>query len=195
MATLTASAYAQLTKEQKKERKELLKAAKKEAKTLTKDGWKAVPGTLPIEKQLSKSYLMMENEEYIIADAISVGKNYDAAKMQALELAKQNLAGQIQTEITVLIENTIANKQLDPEDAESVIQSISAGKNLITQSIGRVLPIVELYRTLSNRNKEVLVKIAYNTNMAKLAAKKAVKEDLEKKGEDLQQKLDKLLGW
>lgn len=195
MATLTASVNAQLSKEQKKERKELLKAAKKEAKTLTKEGWKAVPGTLPIEKQLSKSYLMMENEEYIIADAISVGKNYDAAKMQALELAKQNLAGQIQTEITVLIENTIANKQLDPEDAESVIQSISAGKNLITQSIGRVLPIVELYRTLSNRNKEVLVKIAYNTNMAKLAAKKAVKEDLEKKGEDLQQKLDKLLGW
>lgn len=195
MATLTVSANAQLSKEQKKERKELLKAAKKEAKTLAKEGWKAVPGTLPIEKQLSKSYLMMENEEYIIADAISVGKNYDAAKMQALELAKQNLAGQIQTEITVLIENTIANKQLDPEDAESVIQSISAGKNLITQSIGRVLPIVELYRTLSNRNKEVLVKIAYNTNMAKLAAKKAVKEDLEKKGEDLQQKLDKLLGW
>lgn len=195
MATLTASSYAQLSKEQKKERKELLKAAKKEAKNLTKEGWKAVPGTLPLEKQLSKSYLMMENDEYIMADAISVGKNYDAAKMQALELAKQNLAGQIQTEVTALIENTIINKQLEPEDAESVIQSISAGKSLITQSIGRVLPVVELYRTLSNKNKEVLVKIAYNTNMAKLAAKKAVKEELEKKGEDLQQKLDKLLGW
>ena len=48
---------------------------------------------------------------------MSIGGNYDAAKMQALELAKQNLAGQIQTEITALIENTVANKQLSAEEA------------------------------------------------------------------------------
>lgn len=31
--------------------------------------------------------------------------------------------------------------------------------------------------------------------MAKQAAKKAIRDDLEKKGEDLQNKLDELLGW
>lgn len=115
--------------------------------------------------------------------------------MQALELAKQNLASQIQTEVTALIENTVTNKQLQPEEATSVVQSISAGKSLISQSIGRVITVVEVYRTVSNKNKEVFVKIAYNADMAKQATKKAIRDDLEKKGEDLQNKLDELLGW
>lgn len=52
---------------------------------------------------------------------MSIGENYDAAKMQALELAKQNLAGQIQTEVTALVENTVANKQLSQEQAAKKI--------------------------------------------------------------------------
>ena len=133
--------------------------------------------------------------KYIMAEAMSVGENYDAAKMQAIELAKQNLAGQIQTEVTALIENTVANKQLEAEEAATVVQTISAAKNLISQSIGRTIPVVEVYRTLSNKNKEVLVRLAYSQEMAKAAAKKAIREDLEKKGEELHNKLEKLLGW
>ena len=84
---------------------------------------------------------------------MSIGENYDVAKMQALELAKQNLAGQIQTEVTALIENTVANKQLSQEQAASVTQSVMASKNLISQSIGRTISVMEVYRTLSNKNK------------------------------------------
>lgn len=213
LTMFATNSFAQISKEQAKERKFLVKASKselnekatktarKESKKLSKEGWKSAPGALPLEKQLDKSYLMqMEYDEdmfpkFIMAEAMSIGQNYDAAKMQALELAKQNLAGQIQTEVTALIENTVANKQLEPEDAASVVQSISAGKSLISQSIGRVIPVVELYRTTFNKNKEVLVRIAYNATMAKAAAKKVVKEDLEKRGDDLHEKLDKLLGW
>lgn len=62
--------YAQLTKEQIEARKELKKAtkaelnekatktARKEAKKLTKEGWKVSPGALPMEKQLDRSYMM-----------------------------------------------------------------------------------------------------------------------------------------
>lgn len=209
----TATALAQVTKEQIKQRKELRKQtkkelsekaskqARKEAKKLTKEGWTIAPGALPIDKQLDKSYLMQQEYDedmfpkYIMAEAMSIGENYDAAKMQAQELAKQNLAGQIQTEVTALIENTVANKQLEAEEAASVVQSLSAGKNLITQSIGRVIPVVEVYRTKANKNKEVLVRIGYNAKMAKAAAKAAVRKDLEKRGDDLHKKLDKLLGW
>ena len=212
LVTMT-SAMAQITKEHIKERQELRKlsqkelsekaskVARKEAKKLKKDGWSTTPGALPIDKQLDKSYLMQQEfdddmfPKYIMAEAMSIGENYDAAKMQANELAKQNLAGQIQTEITALIENTVANKQLAAEEAASVVQSISAGKNLITQSIGRVIPVVEVYRTKANKNKEVLVRIAYSEKMAKAAAKAAVREDLEKRGDDLHKKLDELLGW
>lgn len=204
---------AQTSKEIIKERKEIhkfskaefnaktSKNARKEAKRLKKEGWEVVPGALPLEKQLDKSYLMqLEYDEnlfpkYLMGEAMSIGENYDAAKMQALELAKQNLAGQIQTEVTALIENTVVNKQLQPEEAASIVQSISAGKNLISQSIGRVLTVVEAYRTTNNKNKEVLVRIAYNAEMAKAAAKQVAREELEKKGENLQHKLDQLIGW
>lgn len=204
---------AQETKDLIRERKELMKtskselnakatkAARKEAKQLKKDGWTTTPGTLPIDKQLDKSYLMQyeydENmlPKYIMGEAMSIGGNYDAAKMQALELAKQNLAGQIQTEVTALIENTVANEQLGAEQAESITRSVMASKNLISQSIGRTITVVEVYRTLSNKNKEVLVRIAYNSDMALKAAKKAIKEDLEKRGDELHDKLDELLGW
>ena len=208
---LTAgTSYAQTTA---KERKQLMKqtkselsakaskTARKEAKHLAKEGWTNVPGALPLEKQLDKSYNMQyEFDEdmfpkYIMGEAMSIGENYDAAKAQALELAKQNLASQIQTEVTALIENTVVNKQLSADEAASVTQSISAGKNLISQSLGRIIPIVEIYRLKGNNNREVLVRIAYNSDMAKAAAKKVVRDDLEKRGDDLHKKLDGLLGW
>lgn len=106
------------------------KAARKDAKKLTKEGWITAPGALPLEKQLDKSYMMqMEYDDdmypkYLMGEAMSIGENYDAAKMQALELAKQNLAGQIQTEVTALIENSVANQQLANEEASSLTQSI-----------------------------------------------------------------------
>ena len=74
-----STCFAQLSDEQKKERKEMLKAtkdqlneaasktARKEAKKLEKDGWQTAPGALPIEKQLDKSYLMQyeyDNDMY-----------------------------------------------------------------------------------------------------------------------------------
>lgn len=177
------------------------KVAHKEAKRMKKEGWKTTPGALPLDRQLDKSYLMQyeydENmfPKYIMGEAMSIGENYDAAKMQALELAKQNLAGQIQTEVTALIENTVANKQLSAEQASSITQSVMASKSLISQSIGRTIPVVEVYRVTSNKNKEVLVRIAYNSQMAREAAKNAIREDLEKKGDELHEHLDELLGW
>lgn len=204
---------AQLTKEQQKQRKEQVsqqrkalnskasKDARKEAKKFKKEGWQTTPGTLTLEKQLDRSMMMQMDvdqsgyPQYIMGEAMSIGENYDAAKMQALELAKQNLAGQIQTEITALVENTVANKQLAEEEAASIAETVLASKNLISQSIGRVIPVVELYRDLPNKNKEVLVRIAYNHNMAMEAAKKIIRKDLEEKGNKLHDQLDEVLGW
>ena len=207
------SVFADSVKDQIKERKEFVKqskkeleqkatkAARKEAKKLTKEGWKVAPGALPLEKQLDKSYLMQYQYDadgfprYIMAEAMSTGGNYDAAKIQALELAKQNLAGQIQTEVTALIENTVANEQMNQSDAVSITKSVMASKNLISQSIGRVVPVVETYRVVNGNNREVLVRIAYSMDAAKTVAKKAIKEELEQKGDELHGKLDQLLGW
>lgn len=177
------------------------KATKKEAKRLAKEGWVVSPGALPLEKQLQRSYEMeyqyddLGFPKYIMANAQSIAENYDAAKTTATSLAITNLAGQIQTEVTALIENTVANKQLSAEDAASISETVMASQNLISQSIGRTITIVECYRVLPNKNREVMVRIAYNGEMAKEAAKKAVREELEKKGDKLRERLDKLLAF
>ena len=140
-----------------KERKELRKMsrealkekaskdARKEAKSLSKEGWQSAPGALPIERQLDRSYMMQQEfdddmfPKYLMGEGMSIAESYDAAKMQATELAKQNLAGQIQTEITALVENNVSNKQLSPDEAASVTQTVMGAKNFISQSIGRLI--------------------------------------------------------
>ena len=96
--------------------------------------------------------------------------------------------------MTALVENTVANQQLAAEDAASITETVMASKNLISQSIGRVITVVECYRILPNKNREVMVRIAYNGEMAKEVAKKAIRQELEKKGENLHEQLDKALG-
>lgn len=215
MAMLIAcsASFAQDAKEIMKERQEIKKmakkelsarvdkATKKEAKRLAKEGWVVSPGALPLEKQLQRSYEMeyqyddLGFPKYIMANAQSIAENYDAAKTAATSLAITNLAGQIQTEVAALVENTVANQQLAAEDAVSISETVMSSKNLISQSIGRTIVVVECYRVLKNKNREVMVRIAYNGEMAKQAAKQAVREELEKKGDKLHEQLDKVLGF
>ena len=205
--------FAQDAKEIRKERQVISKMAKKEleakvdkttkkeAKRLKKEGWIVTPGALPLEKQLQRSYEMEYEYEqdlfpkYIMANAQTIAEHYDAAKMTATELAKINLAGQIQTEVAALIESTVANKQMKADEAASISATVMAAKNAITQSIGRTMVVVECYRILPNGNREVMVRLAYGGKMAKEAVKQAVREDLEKKGEKLHGQLDKALGF
>ena len=212
LITCSAS-FAQDAKEIMKERQEIKKmakkelsarvdkATKKEAKRLTKEGWVVSPGALPLEKMLQRSYEMQYQYDdlgfpkYIMANAQSIAENYDAAKTAATSLAITNLAGQIQTEVAALVENTVANQQLAAEDAVSISETVMSSKNLISQSIGRTIVVVECYRVLKNKNREVMVRIAYNGEMAKQVAKQAVREELEKKGEKLHEQLDKVLGF
>jgi len=207
------SAFGQLTKEQRDERLELLgmskaelgqkasKEARKEAKRLMKEGWQAAPGTQPLDQQLDKAYMMKVEigqdmfPQWIMGDATSVGMNYDAAKMQAQSLAKQNLAGDIKTEVVAVVENSVENVQLGADEAVTVEKTISAGKMLISEKIGRTVPVMEIFRVLPNKKKEVRVVIAYNAQMAKEAAKQAVRGELEKEGEDLVKKVDELISW
>ena len=209
----TSTSYAQLSKDQIKERKEIKKMAKadlkakvdkqarSEAKKMKKEGWKTSPGALPIERQLDKAWTM-EYEfdddnfpKYITGEGMAVGANYNAAKLQAEMVAKQTIAGRIQTEICALIEASAANNELGQDEAVSVSKMVMEAKGIIEQNIGRTIPLTEVYRDKNNKNKEVLVRLGYNSQMAKAAAKKALQKDLESQGDALKQKLDKALGW
>ena len=203
-------ANAQISNDVIKERKKMAKMAQtelkarsskvaiKESKKLAKEGWAIAAGQLPLEKQLDKSYEMQYQYEesgfpkFVFGDAMSPGKTYDAAKSQALILARENLAAQIQAEVTTLVESTVSNEQISSDDAESVVRTIQVSKDLINQSLGRVIPVIECHRTLPNKSVEVRIVIAYNSKMALDSAKRAVKAKLEEDGNKLADELDSI---
>ena len=122
--------------------KELLKqasrASTKEAEQLTDDGRQTFPGTQPIKKQLFRCYHLKFSSyddgspAYFIAEGSSSGENYDAAKSQALEIAKSNLTAQMTT----------------------------CAYDSTTQNTRRIITVVELFRTLPHQGKEVMLRIA-----------------------------------
>lgn len=177
------------------------KDAAKMAKQYKKEGWVVAPGQLPLERQLDRSFqLMIELDEngyqkYVSGEGQSIGNNYDAAKMQALEMAKMQMVSKVQSQISTIVDNTVSNAQLSREQAESVTETVAASKTLISQNIGHVMTIVEVYRDKPRKSKEVRVVIFYNAEMALQSAKKAIRSELEKKGDKIHEQLDKALGF
>ncbi|MCF6342931.1 MAG: hypothetical protein L3J31_09025 [Bacteroidales bacterium] len=172
--------------------------ARKEAKKLKKEGYKVDPGQLPMDKQLDESWqkrLMKDDDgqpAYFIATSTAVGETQAAAKMQAYELAKIDLARQIGTEIAGLVETNLANKQLNSEDAASVTETVAAFKSIVVSKMGRVLNVFEAYRTI-DKNTEVRVTTAYSYETAVEMAKREIRKELESKAELNQEKVDELL--
>lgn len=205
---------AQITKDAYKQRSAMMKLnkdlqnikvskdARKQAKQFTKEGWKVAPGGLAIDKQIARAELLQNSFEddmvtpkFVWGDASSTAESYDAGKMQALELARLNLVGSIETEITELVENNRDNKQLDAGEAASVIKTLKASKSFVTKKLGQTIPVMDVYRELDNGNVQVRVQTYYSMDKAREIAKQAIREELEKQGDDLQNKLDEILGW
>lgn len=195
---------AQITKEERKTlrremNREAIKQAKKEAKRFRKMGYDVPPGSLPMEKSLEYTWLklLQRDEEgkavYLSADGNAVGETRTAAEMQALEVAKLNLAGQLETIIRSIVEANIANAQLNNQEAASVTKVIQGAKNIIATKLGPVEPTFKIFRNLPNKNVEVNLKLLHNRRDAIEVAKKAIREELEKDLQNIQHKLDKLL--
>ncbi|MCS2959596.1 hypothetical protein NXX53_26965 [Bacteroides salyersiae] len=110
---------------------------------------------------------------------------------KATNAAKIDLAGQIQTKVSQLIEAKVANDDMGQEEAASLSSVVGASKSVISATLGRVVPLVEVYRTLDNKNVEVMVTLGYSMEAANKAAISAVRAELAKKSEDLAKELDK----
>jgi hypothetical protein len=190
------------TKKLKKEIKtKAVKEARKEAKSFKKKGYNVAPGALPMEKQIESAWMRQyETDEdgyplYIVASGNSVANTTAAAKLQATELAKLELAGSISTQVAALIESSVANQQLNAEEAASVTKTVAAAKNIIAQELGRTIPLFEIYKTLPNKNIETNVRIAYNSKKANEIAKRAITKKLEEETDIAHDKLEKLMKW
>ncbi len=112
---------------------------KRQAKDYEKQGYYEAVGAMSIERQLTNAWMReIETDDkgypkFIVATGSSVGETQIAAKLQATEAAKLELAGTIATNVAALIENNIANSQLNTEEAASVTRTVAASKNIIAQ--------------------------------------------------------------
>jgi len=131
-----------------------MKEARKEAKKLKKEGFKVAPGQLPMEKQIESTWIKRYeidnkgNKKWFVVDARAVGETHSAAKMQASEVAKVNLAGQIGSEVAGLIETNIANAQLNAEEAASVTETVATFKSIVGSKLGRTSTFFEADKTI-----------------------------------------------
>lgn len=194
---LPSAAQSDLTKKEKKEISKDIKASnkdlykkpeklvKKEAKKLTKEGWKTMD--LPIQKQLERTYeRLWQTDDYGYDKYISktievVGQSYSAALRMAENNAKLGIAADMGTLVQSLAQLGVANKELTPEQAVSVSQSVEKVKLIVNEKLGRVITSTTLYKM--NRDVyRVRVTVLYSQEAAlqaaQAAAQQALKEDM-----------------
>lgn len=176
---------AEVMKQSKKQlKKKSTKTARQEAKQFKKEGWKTAPGAMPMEKQLDKSYAMQQQYDgnfearYLMGEGVSNAKTYDAARMQAKEMAMMQLAGMIETTISVETENAITNRQLSQEEAESIVEMVQKTRSQVMQQLGETIPVMELYRD-TKLGKEVLIRLGYDTDKSKKQAIETIRRQLD----------------
>lgn len=169
MCIMAGPLCAQPTAEQ---RKEAEKIAKQEAKKLKKEGWQVTVGCLPMETQLTKAYLyQMETDvfaqpKYVFGQAISGGGFYDAAKIQASELAKAQLADNISSDLHRTVSIMLENKQISQGEFQSCSDIIQRGTSSAAQRLTSIIPLIEIYRNRKDGGVEVQVRLAYEKKKA-----------------------------
>lgn len=200
MNTMAQNAMQQKVKANKAALKEKAsKDARKEAKRLQKEGWTVFPGGLPLEKQLDRVYMLREDYDddmkhnYFLGENISIAENPAAGKIQATELARMDLASQMGSESTGIVENMIANKILTDDQAASITTTLVENKTLFSQKLGRTEPVLQLMRVNKNNNKEVWVILATSKSTVEKIQNDVVKEvarkELTKEGKELSEEL------
>lgn len=159
------------------------KLLKKQVKEFKSDGWKVNPGQLPLETQLANSFKTqsevdaMGYDVWIVGEGRSIGTIYDAARTQALTVAKGEIAQKLRTDMTSTIEQDLANEQLGGDDAESLAKTIVAQQGRsIDQTLSRPKTLMECFRKLPNGNTEVLIRCAISADTVSKLAKAAIQQ-------------------
>ena len=196
---VAGNTIAQSEKQLKKEIKEkALKDARKEAKKLKKEGFSVAPGQLPMDKQIENTWMKRYevtdegNPKYFIADARATGETHSAAKMQAYELAKINIAEQIGSKVAGLVKTNLANAQLNSDDAASVTKTVASFQSKVKADIGNMLTLFEASKNI-DKNTEVFITLAYGFDAAMKLAKEKLRKEMEAESKITGEELDSIL--
>lgn len=184
----------------KQMKKKAIKAARKEAKQLTKEGYKNLLGQLPIDKQLENSWQAAYELDvqgypyYIMSTQKATAANYTAAQLQAMNAAKTDIAGQIETRINQVIETKVTSSEMGRNEANSLTSFVATSKNIISNTLGRVIKLVEIYREPKRtKTVEVQVTLAYNAEVATKEAINAIQKSVGTEDVEMMKLLDQLV--
>ena len=181
-------------------KKKAIEAARKEAKGLKKQGYMTLLGQLPLDKQLENSWQASYELDvqgypyYIMSTQKATAANYTAAQLQAMNAAKTDIAGQIETRINQVIETKVTSNEFARNQANSLTSFVATSKNIISNTLGRVIKLVEIYRE-PKRTKvvEVQVTLAYNAEIATKEAINAIQKSVGAEDVELMKLLDELV--
>lgn len=171
---------------------------KREVKKLEKEGWRNVPGDMPIGQQLNGAWAKeaeVDDEglpKWVVATGESVAEFQSTAEMQALELAKLNLVRLLESQMRSVVETEQANNRLDAKSAASISKTMEVATNKVSKKLSRVMPIVKMQREVK-KSTQMQVKIAYNYALARKAILDEMKLELQDESEDMRAKYDKFL--
>lgn len=181
-------------------KKKAIKAARKEAKSLKKQGYLTLLGQLPLDKQLENSWQAAYELDvqgypyYIMSTQKAVAGNYTAAQMQAMNAAKTDIAGQIETKINQVIETKVTSNEMSRNEANSLTSFVATSKNIISTTLGRVIKLVEIYREPKrSKNVEVQVTLGYSAEIATKEALNALQKSVSAEDVELMKLLDQLV--
>lgn len=128
------------------------KEVKKVAKKYEKDGWTVAFGSMPMAEQLQRA-IYFQNEvdgsgqsKYAIGRGQTTAEYIDAARLQAMEIARLDIANQLETELTAEAKNVFGNEQ--GEQVTSVMQTSVGGRSMVTQTLSQTIVVTEIQREL-----------------------------------------------
>lgn len=173
------------------------KEAVKQAKQWTKEGWKSM--NLPLEKQFERTWAMLAIKEgevtykYVSKEVIGTGTNMTAAQMQAENVAKVRIAGELCSEVAAQVDLGLANSETNAELTASMSKAVEVAKIIFAQKMGKVYTGVTAYRERKNLY-EVQVVVLYDRVQGMNAARMAVLDELAKETGKSREQLESLLG-
>lgn len=174
------------------------KTARKEARTLSKDGWVPLAGTASLDEQLQAVYeLEYETGDdgspaYIIGTGLNSSPALMASKAIATEMAKADLVEQMETRFAAIISTSVVNRQLTAEEAESAIKFAMRAKAVMQQQLGPTRVVLQMARPLPDGHTEVTIRVAYPARDGIGRLKNIVGDSLPQEENELKDKLNSL---
>lgn len=154
----------------------VLSDAKKQAKSLAKEGWKVMNGGMDMASQIDvgmkAAYVLMEGldgeptQRYILATSEAKMTNENKAKSSATSLCKSQIINSLRSHVEGMVDYVMKNRQLSTTEAETKEEMTSRMMSYAKETLMLVRPILYIVKKEGNEYK-ARVQIAYDLEKIK----------------------------